>query len=140
MNFVRLLILLTCISVATSVCGQSSAAAQDTNGITVVEDIRIAKLVSTYIETLEDGVPGSRVQIFFTAKKNQALEVKTTFMEKFPDHVVMVDYDPPNFKVLAGAFRTKLQAEKLLKLVRDEFPGSFIVNDNIPIAELDYKD
>ena len=51
-----------------------------------------------------------------------------------------VDYDPPNFKVLAGAFRTKLQAEKLLKLVRVEFPGAFIVTHNIPIGELNHRD
>ena len=125
---------------STTVLAQNVNAVQDSNGITVIEDKRIPKLVDEYIGTLETGVPGSRVQIFFTAKKNQALETKTTFMETFPDYVVIVDYDPPNFKVLAGAFRTKLQAEKLLKLVRDKFPGSFIVKDNIPIAELNYKD
>jgi hypothetical protein len=113
---------------------------QDTSGITVVEDNRVSKLLSTYMETQPEGVPGSRIQIFFTAKKSMALEVKTTFMEKFPDYVVLMDYDPPNFKVLAGAFRTKLQAEKLLALVREDFPGAFIVTANIPLAELYTKD
>ena len=124
----------------THLYAQSSKGMQDTSGITVVEDNRIPKLLSTYIETQPEGVPGSRIQIFFTAKKSMALEVKTTFMEKFPDYVVLMDYDPPNFKVLAGAFRTKLQAEKLLELVREEFPGSFLVTDNIPLAELYTKD
>jgi len=128
------------IIVSAHLYGQGSSVKQDTNGVTIVEDNRIPKLVSTYIDTRPEGVPGSRVQIFFTAKKAMALEVKTTFMEKFPDYVVLVDYDPPNFKVLAGAFRTKLQSEKLLELVREEFPGAFIVADNIPLAELSAKD
>jgi hypothetical protein len=138
--FIRTLMLLAGITVSTHLHGQSSNAKQDTNGITVVEDKRVPKLVNTYIETQPEGVAGSRVQIFFTAKKAMALEVKTTFMEKFPDYVVLVDYDPPNFKVLAGAFRTKLQAEKLLGLVREEFPGSFIVTDHVPMEELNPKD
>lgn len=134
------LVLSVSLFVHTHLYAQSSEGVQDTSGIIVVEDNRIPKLVNTYIATQPDGVPGSRVQIFFTAKKSMALEVKTTFMEKFPDYVVLVDYDPPNFKVLAGAFRTKLQAEKLLELVREEFPGSFLVTDNIPLAELYTKD
>jgi len=138
--FTRSIILLIGLTTTANVSAQSSTAMQDSNGITVVQDKRIPKLVDAYVGTQPEGVPGSRVQIFFTAKKAMALEVKTTFMEKFPGYIVMVDYDPPNFKVLAGAFRTKLQAEKLLKLVREEFPGSFIVTDNVPIGELDHRD
>jgi len=137
--FTRSLILLICFSASTHLHGQGRNAKQDTNGITIVQDKRIPKLVAAYVETHPEGVPGLRVQIFYTAKKTMAVEVKTTFMEKFPGYVVLVDYDPPNFKVLAGAFRTKLQTEKLLKLVREEFPGSFIVTDNIPIEELDHR-
>lgn len=138
--FIRSLVLLIGFTTTANVSAQSSAAMQDSNGITVVQDKRIPKLVDAYVGTQPEGVPGSRVQIFFTAKKAMALEVRTTFMEKFPGYVVMVDYDPPNFKVLAGAFRTKLQAEKLLKLVRVEFPGAFIVTHNIPIGELNHRD
>ena len=116
---------------------QSKKAKQDTNGITVVQDDRISELIKTYGETQPDGVPGHRVQIFFSAKKAVALNVKTSFTEKFPDYTVRVDYAVPYFKVLAGAFRTKLQGEKLLKLVKAEFPGAFIVSSNIPIEEFD---
>ncbi|MBN4072260.1 SPOR domain-containing protein [Flavobacteriales bacterium AH-315-E23] len=125
-----------CIACPTGLLAQGKSAKQDTNGIVVVQDKRIPKLVDTYVKTQPSGVPGYRVQVFFTAKKAIALEKKTTFTEKFPDYVAEVDYDNPHFKVLAGAFRTKLQAEKLLRLVREEFPGSFIVKGNIPLEQL----
>ena len=127
-------------TIATGVLAQGKSAIRDTNGITIIQDKRIPKLVSIYVKTQPTGIPGYRLQIFFTAKKAIALDVKTTFREKFPDHGAMVDYDKPHFKVLAGAFRTKLQAEKLLGLIREEFPGSFVVAHNIPIEELQEKD
>lgn len=115
---------------------QSKLAQQDTNGITVIQDKRLPKLVDTYVETQPEGVPGYRVQVFFTDKKAVALDIKASFKEKFRDYDAKVDYSEPYYKVLAGAFRTKLQAEKLLNKVRQAFPGSFVVNSNIPIEKL----
>jgi len=137
----HLLVLVFCFGFVTtsSLLAQIKTAKQDTNGITIIEDERIPKLVETYIGTQPKGVPGYRVQVFFTAKKAIALDKKTIFMEKFPDFVAEVDYDDLYFKVLAGAFRSRIQADKLLRLVREEFPGSFIVEDNIPLEQLEHK-
>ena len=128
------------IALTTTVLGQNIVAKQDTNGITVVQDKRLPKLLDTYIETQPEGVPGYRVQVFFTDKKAVALDIKTSFKEKFRDYDAKVDYAEPYYKVLAGAFRTKLQAEKLLNMVKGAFPGSFVVNSNISLEKLRGED
>ena len=130
---ITLLIYLTCANIT---FGQSGGSEIDTNGIVIIQDERIPKLADKYLETQPDGAPGFRVQIFFTARKANALEVKTSFTEKFSAYEAVVEYDKPYFKVRAGAFRTKLQAERLLKLVKEEYPGSFVVDSNIAIEEL----
>lgn len=119
--------------VGSNLFAQAKSENRDTNGVIILQDDRIPKLLETYRATQPVGVPGYRVQIFFTAKKADALKQKTSFTETFPDHPVLVEYAVPYFKVLAGAFRTKLQAEKLLKLVHEEFHGAFIVSSNIPL-------
>ncbi|MBL4754434.1 MAG: SPOR domain-containing protein [Flavobacteriales bacterium] len=134
---ILLLVFCCCWAGSSSLFAQKTPVKQDTNGITIIEDERIAKLVQTHIGTQPRGVPGYRVQVFFTAKKAIALDKKTIFMEKFPEFIAEVDYDDPHFKVVAGAFRFRIQADKLLRLVREEFPGSFIVTDNIPPAQLE---
>lgn len=123
-----------------NIMAQNEKEKLDTNGVTIIQDDRIPKLLATYAKTQPDGVPGYRVQIFFSAKKADALNLKTSFTEKFADYTVKVDYAVPYFKVLAGAFRTKFQAEKLLKMVKEKFPGAFIIQSNIPIEEIEFKD
>ncbi|PCH91888.1 MAG: hypothetical protein COB85_08705 [Bacteroidetes bacterium] len=78
-------------------------------------------------------MPGFRVQIFFGASKKGALKEKAGFVEEFSDYEGYVIYDAPYFKVRVGDFRTHLEAQKLHKELYENYPGSFIVKDMIPI-------
>ena len=49
---------------------------------------------------------------------------------------VYVVYESPNFKVRAGNFRNKIEAQKLLHDVRGKYDGAFIVSDKIKFPKL----
>ena len=82
-------------------------------------------------------VAGYRVQIHFGPDKNKAKEMKTKFLIKYPDIAAYDDYDVPNFKVRVGDFKTKLEAFRLLKQIKEDFPGSFIVDDKVEMMKIE---
>ena len=38
-------------------------------------------------------------------------------------------YSAPNFKVTVGSFRNRVEAQRMLDAIKDEFPDAFIVRD-----------
>ena len=110
----------------------------DSIDLLITQDNRIDALLekATLIAESSDGMEGFRVQISFGSSKKEALETKTKFTETFTDIDGFVVYDVPYFKVRTGNFRTHLEAEKVLKDIKDLYPGAFIVKDLIPIPEI----
>ena len=53
------------------------------------------------------------------------------FQEEFPDIRSYVIYNEPNFKVRAGDFRTRMEAEKLQDALKKWFTGTFIITEKI---------
>ena len=100
------------------------------------QDPRIQKMSDKYVESQNGKIKGYRVQIHFGAEKSKALSVKAKFLSKYQDVRAYDPYDAPYFKIRVGDFRTKLEAYKFLKEVMEEFPGSFIVADEIELPPL----
>jgi hypothetical protein len=74
---------------------------------------------------------GYRIKIHFGVDRDASESVKTKFSEKFPDLITYREYQQPNWVVLVGDYKTKLEAFATLKKVRSEFPNAFIVKDRI---------
>ena len=70
-----------------------------------------------------------------TDERKKALEVKSEVLENFSDAEVKMIYQPPNFKIRLGEFRTRIEAQKLYSEVLKKFPLAFIVPDKIDIAK-----
>ena len=104
--------------------------------LNVNQDSRLDKMLNWHITKNEkmDGMEGFRVEIFFSADLDaleQAKNKKVEFLSKFPDYLVHIKYDAPNFKVRVGDFRTKNEALKLKKDIERDYPMAFIVPDKI---------
>jgi hypothetical protein len=104
--------------------------------LSVNQDERLDKMLNWHIEKniKMDGMEGFRVEVFFSADYDaleQAKKQKVKFLSKYPDYVVHIKYDAPNFKVRIGDFRTKNEALKLLKEIDRNYPMAFIVPDKI---------
>ena len=102
----------------------------------VNQDPRLNKMLNWHFVKNEkmNGMEGFRVEIFFSADMDaleQAKNKKVEFLSEYPENVVNIKYDAPNFKVRVGDFRTKNEALKLLKKIEKSYPMAFIVPDKI---------
>lgn len=99
-------------------------------------DKNIEELINIYqLKNKQKAViEGYRIQIFFSSGNNSkklATNVKANFMAKYPEITSYMLYQPPNFKVRVGDYRTKLEAYKVFKQIKAEYPSAFIVTDEI---------
>ncbi|WP_439506143.1 SPOR domain-containing protein [Sediminibacterium sp.] len=75
---------------------------------------------------------GFRLQVISTPKRDDANQVKTDLMNRFPDQKSYTFFQSPNFKVRIGNFLKKEEAEKYRNQISKFFPkGIYIVEDTI---------
>jgi hypothetical protein len=76
-------------------------------------------------------IDGYRIKIHFGADKEAARNVRTKFSARFNDYSTYEDYQQPNFVVIVGDFKTKLEAFEALKKIQVEFANAFIVKSKV---------
>ncbi len=114
-----------------------------TNDSTKTSNIKIVKpegfedLMEIYNEeiTAKNGIEGYCVQIY-NGKKDICLSKRSAFFTAYPEVPVEMVYESPEYRIQVGRFRTKLEAEKFLNEIQDEFTGSFIVKTLIKLPKL----
>jgi hypothetical protein len=74
---------------------------------------------------------GYRVKIHFSADRSKAEDARAKFESKYSDVSSYLDYQQPNWVVIVGNYKTKLEAYELLKKIKDNFPYGFIVKSKI---------
>jgi len=79
----------------------------------------------------EETSSGYRVQIFFGSSRQAAYDAQAKFNEEYPELRTYISYSEPNFKVRAGDFRTRLEAQKLVQEIRPMFTSLFIIPEKI---------
>ena len=115
--------------------------AQDTSSIVIHKDPRVEVLVKKQSEVnaairkanTRSG-KGYRILVLTTNKRDEAIAAKTKIYSYFPELKSYLLYQSPNFRLKAGNFKTKEDAEQYLKSLSSYFPkGVFIVNDTIEL-------
>lgn len=76
---------------------------------------------------------GYRIKIHFGIDKEVADAVRTKFQKSFPDCLTYREYQQPNFVVLIGDYKSKLEAFKFLSEIKSEFPTAYIIKDKINV-------
>lgn len=92
-------------------------------------DPRVERAMADYTDR-KHAQQGYRVQIFLGDRRN-AEETKRAFLLKYPDRTAYLSWLAPNFRLRVGDLRTRLEAEQLLRDLKVEYPGSYIVRDEI---------
>ena len=66
---------------------------------------------------------------------NEALDharaVKAQFERAFPDIPIYLSYVEPHFRLRAGDFRNRVEAEKCLRQIKPRFKEAFVTKDKI---------
>lgn len=102
-------------------------------------DLKVKQLIdkkASYNRLNNGEYDGFRIKIHFGVDRVKAREIKTKFSQKFQDYTPYEDYDQPNFIIVVGDFRTKLEAFEALKKVQIEFPNSFIIKSKIRMMKV----
>lgn len=97
--------------------------------IDLVIDPGVEQVMADYADR-KHNQQGYRVQIFLGDRRT-AEETKRSFLLKYPDRAVYLSWLAPNFRLRVGDLRTRLEAERLLRDMKLEYPGSYIVRDEI---------
>jgi hypothetical protein len=77
---------------------------------------------------------GYRIQItsFSGVNSRTAIEnAAAQFKLQFPNIFCDISFSEPNFRLRVGNYRTKLEAYKALQMIAPQFPGAFVLKDQI---------
>lgn len=97
--------------------------------VTVVESDRIKALMADYTARKRP-LDGYRVQVFL-GDRSQAESIRRTFLLQHPDIPAYLSYLAPNFRIRVGDLRDRVEAEAMRENLRIEFPGLYVVPDQI---------
>jgi len=84
----------------------------------------------------ENKVDGWRVQILATTDRNRLNTVESEFKVNYPSVPVDWVHTKPYYKLRAGAFQTKQEAERLKYTLGRQFEGVYLVKDKVGKNEL----
>ena len=110
--------------------------AQNRGSLNVSQDSRIESLISKQrsLYNVDSSFSGYRIHIFMEigndALKN-AEQVKRRFENAFPDIPIYLTYVEPYFRLRAGNFRNRVEAEQCLRRVKPKFKEAFVTADMI---------
>jgi hypothetical protein len=116
----------------------------DTNYVIVHKDPRVDLLVRKQAQINEETSrsgrrtdKGFRILIISTSNRDEALSAKTKVYTYFPELKAYLWHQSPYYKVKAGNFKDRKDAETYQKRLNVYFPkGVFIMNDTIEVKPL----
>ena len=108
--------------------------ATDSGHVTIHESAAISALMKEYTAHKQP-LKGFRVQLFL-GDRNKAEDIRRSFLVRHPDIPAYLSYLAPNFRVRVGDLRTKLEATELRDDLLDEFPGLYVVPDDIEMPRI----
>lgn len=106
------------------------------NIINAPEDLNknIELLKSNNSPTLKTGYS---IQLLFNKDINKVKIAQSEFNAMHPDIYSYLSHKEPNFRLRVGSFRTKIEASKLLKELKKDYPGAYEVTElNIKSPQL----
>lgn len=71
-----------------------------------------------------------KIQIY-NGNETQAHAVQRSFGADFPEYRAKIKYDTPEFKIHAGNFRTRLEADRALNSIKVKYAGAIVLEEKI---------
>ena len=118
---------------------------QERGKVEVIKDSRIdtliAKRFSLKSTAASKVIPyssrGYRVQIYSGSNRTAAYDAQAKFQSKYPEQRTYITYTEPYFKVKAGDYRIRLEAEKIMQQLKGNFTSLFIISEKINPSKAD---
>jgi len=108
--------------------------------VQIIQSNSIDALMNRYVgKASEKKLQGYRIRIFNSnvqTAREASRDMETKVREKYPDIAVYLTFVAPNFRVTIGDFRTRSDAEKFKREIEKDFPGTYIIRENINFPPL----
>jgi hypothetical protein len=113
----------------------------DSNTVVVHKDARVDLLIKKQIQINEEttresrrNIPGYRIQVINSTDRKEVFAVKAKIYQQYPELKVYLVYQPPNYRLKVGNFKTPEDADNYLKQLSKQFTaGVYVVHDIIEI-------
>ena len=117
-----LFVILVCLFLGTCLNAQSVSVVASSEVKIVMDRYGAENRMSEFVE-------GWRIQVVSSTDRRKIEEVRSTFIQKFPNIPIKMEHTPPYYKIRAGAFTNKLDAMGLLYTIKQEVPGAYPSKD-----------
>lgn len=117
------------------------AFAQDPGKVEVVKDAQIDSLIarrialSRVVARSGGTYAGFQVQIYLGSDRQEAYEAQNRFRALYPDINTYVRYTEPNYKVQVGDYRSRMDAQRMLNQLRDNFTTLLIIPATVTTSQ-----
>lgn len=71
-----------------------------------------------------------KIQLY-NGDESQAYKIKRNFEATFPEYSTSILYKAPEWKTQVGNFITRLEADRALNIIKEEFAGAIVLEDKI---------
>ncbi|MBT7850766.1 MAG: SPOR domain-containing protein [Flavobacteriaceae bacterium] len=72
-----------------------------------------------------------KIQVY-SGNRIGAEEALVSFKTDFPEEVVEMRYETPNYKIWVGKFKTQLHADRELRVIKKKYPNAFPLKPKKP--------
>ncbi|THH36508.1 SPOR domain-containing protein [Neolewinella litorea] len=121
-----LLVLLTTVPVS----------AQRMLAVTPDPDVNRVLDLFARVSEREDKIDGWRVQLLATTDRQQLEKTEREFKANYPSIIIDWVHNKPYYKLRAGAFFTRQEAERLRQRLSTEYEGVYLVKAEVEEREL----
>lgn len=95
--------------------------------VSIQQDSKITNLLEIKKEMNKNEADSDRYKIqIYSGNRGSAESAQRDFNTTFSDWKATIQYETPNFKIWAGNFTTRLEADRALKKIKSKFPSAFI--------------
>lgn len=106
---------------------------QDPGKVEVVKDSQIDSLIArrialSKVSSRSGGTyAGFQVQIYLGSDRQNAYDAQNRFKSLYPSISTYISYTEPNYKVQAGDFRNRMDAQRLMNELKENFSTLLII-------------
>ncbi len=93
--------------------------------VNINQDQKIDKLLELKKSINKEDSDRYKIQIY-SGNRSSAQKAKEKFLSKYTNWNPSMVFETPNYKIWAGNFRTRLEADRALKQIKKNFFGAFI--------------
>lgn len=100
--------------------------------IKVTEEPEVSNLMNRYLAINESTstVEGWRIQLLATSDRSKVEDAKRRFQTLYPNIYVDWTHSKPYYKLRAGAYGSKLEATRMLYVMKKDYPTAYPAKDD----------